>query len=885
MPAPKDKELLSVRAAVRSLYDYAKDNPTDTALDGVTRAVKFRVRTDESLKRELNRHFDAADKFRRSIASELESMFDRHPAKFFKMVAATASEPYEGKSSYGGWIDTKFVTQNENKALPSTIARSVASQMATNAKSFTTRRGNVTEEMKSTIATNQKLWDEKVPEYAKEFGIKDVPPAPPKINEDRPTDDEIEKYNEWVALARMWCNLIISQKHKISRREFPFPTRLKHFPSFPCSQKFKDRADLGEALASLREATGRINKKSIPRFAKLTDEEWAAVLDRFPAPSEDGEGPRDKVRLITGRRLHAILRDKPKIGREELAREIVAGLFRSADKLTNHLSRNTTKDRMAVAKLLNCYNTAAIFALEPLRLRSDYAKLFNEDTPRRNAYGEARGALHDASDTSEAIEIAGFSLGGDGKSVQYGGCLAMRNLGTGDEWAFLWDAEAQCGMQLLSKEAENTRRTITEWTAFATQGGSKKKAFASEKGVRRSSLWVKKQPLALPLQMGKRQGREYLWHSRLGLKDKDGWTLANARVIRICPSGRKDLADFYVVIALQRDLPHMAEPKLSKIIGVDRGEAIPAAYAILDAKGRVLERKALCEEFREQQLKFAKEKSELQSRYGGYSRWLKAKERNRAKGLVGQVTRELLSLAAGHKAPLVFERLNSALSTRGASGQPMSIMQYENVLSAVEQRMAEAACYKVPNNKDYRAKRRGFIWFVNPMHTSATCSKCGLVHSRRFYERLCSSLSQDKAGKWVVELDGKKVPLGKTYEYWNPSKRTLEQVDTAKHLALIIGDKPLEKVSKSARERIGAVVRGTLDYRPRRKERADRSTFICQRCGHKDDADLQAAVNIARKSLFIAESPKADKSDTLKVSETIEMKWQAWCESKCKSWS
>ena len=136
-----------------------------------------------------------------------------------------------------------------------------------------------------------------------------------------------------------------------------------------------------------------------------------------------------------------------------------------------------------------------------------------------------------------------------------------------------------------------------------------------------------------------------------------------------------------------------------------------------------------------------------------------------------------------------------------------------------------------------------------------------------------------------MELDGKKVPLGKTYEYWNPSKRTLERVDTAKHLALIIGDKPLEKVSKSARERIGAVVRGTLDYRPRRKERTDRSTFICQRCGHKDDADLQAAVNIARKSLFIAESPKADKSDTAKVSEIIEMKWQAWCESKCKSWS
>jgi hypothetical protein len=68
MPSPKDKELLSVRAAVRDLYEYAKRHPTDTALDNVTRAVKFRVRTDEDLKRALNKQFDAADKFRRAIA-------------------------------------------------------------------------------------------------------------------------------------------------------------------------------------------------------------------------------------------------------------------------------------------------------------------------------------------------------------------------------------------------------------------------------------------------------------------------------------------------------------------------------------------------------------------------------------------------------------------------------------------------------------------------------------------------------------------------------------------------------------------------------------------------------------------------------------------------
>jgi hypothetical protein len=37
--------------------------------------------------------------------------------------------------------------------------------------------------------------------------------------------------------------------------------------------------------------------------------------------------------------------------------------------------------------------------------------------------------------------------------------------------------------------------------------------------------------------------------------------------------------------------------------------------------------------------------------------------------------------------------------------------------------------------------------------------------------------------------------------------------------------------------------------------------------------------------MFIAENPKADTGDTTKVSDSIETRWQAWYESKCKSWS
>ena len=81
--APETQAPLTVRGAVRALYDYAKGNPTDTALDAVTRTVKFRVRTDELLKRELNHHFDVGDRFRRKVAAELERIFDTNPENFF----------------------------------------------------------------------------------------------------------------------------------------------------------------------------------------------------------------------------------------------------------------------------------------------------------------------------------------------------------------------------------------------------------------------------------------------------------------------------------------------------------------------------------------------------------------------------------------------------------------------------------------------------------------------------------------------------------------------------------------------------------------------------------------------------------------------------------
>jgi transposase len=878
MSASEDSDALSVRGSVRKLFAHALANPTDTALDSITRTVKFGVRADERLKRELNRHFDAADAFRRSLATDLERMFEQEPVRFFEMVNASVGKPFEGKSNCYGWLLTKYITGQSRAGVIPDITMAVVAELASTLKSFATRRSNVSTESKTTVESNARLWSVDIPSLVEELSLDDVPPPPSAINLEQPSDSEIDAYNKWVALARMWANLVLIQRHRVPRDEAALPRYLKHFPGFPCSQRFRDRVELDEALHALRDAVESLVERNISQYASISDEEWQAILARFPGPVEGSTGPRT-IRASVGRRLYALLKDSPSTPREDLAREIIAGLLRGADKAERHFRKNSVNDRQSVAKLLNILNTAAVFALEPFRVRSDYVALFREDTARRDAYGAARGALHDAGDTSESIQIAGFSIRENG-TARYNGFLCHRHIGTVDEWAFAVQLGSIKEMRIAPEESVDPRRRLTGWTALATIGGSRKLAQYKPKEVHRDRLWIPntEPPIMLPLQLGKRQGREYLWHADRGLKERNGWTLANGRILRICPSGRKDLASFFVVIALEREVPNMAEPLPGKLIGVDRGEAVPATFAVLDSAGRVLERGKIHPEYRDQQRKFASQKSEMQRRYGGYSRWLKAKERNRAKSLSGEVSRNLLDLAAAHLAPLVFERLGSGIATRGGARQLMSLMQYEKVLSTIEQRLAEASCYKTPSAPTYRKTKCGFVGFVGASYTSSTCSDCGQVHSARFYNELAATLSCGEHGAWSVMLGSNRIVLPATYRVWIRARGEVE-VSVGERLGEIFRDQNFTALPKTRAAAAIRTLKSSLPYRPSQDQ------FICLRCGHQDDADLQAAVNIARKFLFLAENPRATSGDSDEGRRSVEPKWQSWYESKCQSWA
>jgi transposase len=870
----------SIKASVRELYNHALNKQGDGEPGETTKTLKFKIDPSPENQIQLTKIFDAQRAFLRDVLQKLEGMWDKHPEKIEEMANCSGSKPFEKKTSCYGWLLTKFLTGSD---LPENLSRSAATAsigtLAGNLKSFLTRRKNVLKEMANTVSANAKLWDDDLPIKCKELEL-DLFKAPPKIKAESLNAKTVDEYNEWVASARVWCNLILVQKNKVPRSDACFPKRLKAYPGFPFSVKHKETAKITDAVKSLQDCLGEIKKTHLKAFDSLTEVEWQSIVERFPSPKEvDGKGTR---RLI-GKTLAALHEKNPNWKPVDIVKELIAGMERSIQSLVKHLEVREFTDRKAAIKLMNHINHACVFLLEPLRVRNDYKGLYEKDTPRRNAFGEARGSLSEATDEADSLQIVGFSLNERG-GTRYDGLLAYTGEPGSQKWAFFYDPEGPKGMGLAAEGKNPSRTTQFPWVGFGSSGGSRKKAITKAKTLVRGNIWVspKRKPMALPLLFGARQGREYLWNFDRGLKSSSTpWMLTNGRILRVFPYQKPELAEFYLTLTLQKDNPPLALSLGEHLIGVDRGEENPASYAVVDAKGRLVERGHIGQEYSQRIKTFAKEKAELQRSLGGYTRRLRAKERNMASALGGQVIRELMSLLVTKKGSMVFENLSSGIVTRGGRGTLMGNMHYERILSGIEQKLSEAGCYEMPSAKKYRKGLSPFLRFVNPSYTSSTCSKCGEVYSRAWYDKIAPSLERKETGIWTVKLGEKLFTLPDSYSYFLRG-RGEQHKKTDERLTEIFKGREWAKLSATSKKEVVGILQSKLvAYRPKRGK------FNCPTCGHEDDADLQAALNIARKTIWVSTlPPKKAKSGDQDFRGVGQELWAKWYKDRVhKNWA
>jgi len=215
----------SIHAAVRSLLGLGLKRKASATPQRITRSVKFKINTLEhpEIASVLNPHFDAFNAFRQEVLSELETFWKKDPESFIRMVKSSARAKWENKSSCYAWLYRRFLTGAVARpGLSRDAANAMLDNLAGNLKSFLTRRATVTEDIRSRYESNRREWQSELAEAARDKGV-ELPESPPVVDFDKLTEQSIERYNRWVGLVRMWCNLVLIQQHGLTREQACLP--------------------------------------------------------------------------------------------------------------------------------------------------------------------------------------------------------------------------------------------------------------------------------------------------------------------------------------------------------------------------------------------------------------------------------------------------------------------------------------------------------------------------------------------------------------------------------------------------------------------------------------------------------------------------------------
>lgn len=402
-----------------------------------------------------------------------------------------------------------------------------------------------------------------------------------------------------------------------------------------------------------------------------------------------------------------------------------------------------------------------------------------------------------------------------------------------------------------------------------TTGGSKQKAARKPKTIEylagsfdQSSEGT---PLMLPLHFGKSQARRYVTNTKWGLFSATPRIFLNNARLKRTKQNPGDPWRYFLDITLSADekvygLKQFSQAILRRaeaIIGIDRGEANPIAYAVVSRKdGAVIMRGILGKkEYRAKLDEYVKKKELQQSRWRLIAKSLREKIARLQKTTLETAISEILHLAAIHKATIAIEDLGGRF--RGAERSIVPRKTYKKIETLLANSLNFAGLLRIAPREP---KYWGNLIFVRPYATSSTCAKCGTMWLKKKPDEKAAAKRKmlAKKNERVFSLDeiitesraknfgnidiqdGKitcsrsHLSLNSAWITYNPFRRR-EEKWTLADLKKAISEKNLDKAEH--------LLAGALRHRP------NRDTFVCHACGFTDDADMNAAVNIARRGV------------------------------------
>lgn len=709
------------------------------------------------------------------------------------------------------------------------------------------------------------------------------------------TKEGVDSYNEVIARIRMWVNLNLWQKLRLSRDEAKPLLRLKGFPSFPVVERRENEVDWWNTINEVKKLIDDKREAGRAFWSGVPEEKRNSILEGYNyLPNENDrkkkEGSSDNPKKPAKRQLGDLLLHLEKKYAGDWGKifdEAWVRIDRKIAGLTSHIEREETRkaeDAQSKAALTDWLRARASFVLEGLK-EMDEKEFTACELKLQKWYGDLRGNPFAVEAENRVVDIGGFSIGSDGHSIQYRTVFAWKHLENGRHEFYLL---MNYGKEGRLKFTDGTDPNIGKWQGLLYAGGK-------AKIVDLTFDPDDEQLIILPLAFGTRQGREFIWNDLLSL-EAGLLKLANGRVIEKTVYNRKTgRAEPALYVALTFERREVIDPlniKPVNYIGVDRGENIPAVIALTDPEGCPLPRfkdssgnathlLRIREKDKEKQRMIQSAKEVEQRRAGGYSRKYASKARNLADDMVRNAARDLFYHAVTNDAMLVFEDLARGFGRQGKKTF-MSERQYTKMEDWLVAKLAYEGLWtrsgqlRANQNHTYLAK-------TIAQYTSKTCSSCGFVITTADYDKMLDDIKKTAKG-WATALNGKELKVEGQITYYNRYKRQNVTKDISVELDRLWEEESenseIHNWTKKRRDEALSLLKKQFSHRPVQEK------FICLDCGFETHADEQAALNIARSWLFL-KSKEYKKYQSGKKAGNNEKRafveaWQAFYRKKLK---
>lgn len=345
-------------------------------------------------------------------------------------------------------------------------------------------------------------------------------------------------------------------------------------------------------------------------------------------------------------------------------------------------------------------------------------------------------------------------------------------------------------------------------------------------------------PILLQLHFGKSYARRYLYQKKWGLLSKNPKLFLNNGRLKRFKKRPGDPWEYAFDITISgekvfgfKDFAKGILGKAKSVIGVDRGEVKPIAYAIVNIRSEeVIQKGFLAENYIAKLLQYSEKKKQAQ-RLGRVPKYLTSKIARLQETILETSASEILSLLSSHKGIVAIEDLNRKF--KGAEKSLIPKKTYKKVEKLLADSLELSGLVRIDNKSNYW----GGLTKVSPGGTSQTCLGCKTKWNKEFkgniYEYSKSkNYSNINWNKRRVKYNKENFQLNNNFLVYNREKRHNEEKNIT-DLKVAIDGQEKNKIARYFMLALG----------PRVKQDA----FICAKCSFKENADLVGAVNIARR--------------------------------------